>query len=79
MNLPKKKKKSQQLNVFGKQTEHRLTLPSALIVTSEILKVTFGFAVPIKTDVNSQALIVCCVLLWCYSYRTGKGKQQNAL
>lgn len=40
-----------------------LTLPSALIVTSDILKVTFGFAVPMKTDVSSQAPI-------CVSKRT---------
>lgn len=52
------KKESQKLYLENKQNIE-LTLPSALIVTSDILKVTFGFAVPIKTDVSSQAPIVC--------------------
>lgn len=64
-----------------------LTLPSALIVTSDILKVTFGFAVPIKKRMlavrhqlfASKRADLNGGLLWCYSYITGKGKQQNAL
>lgn len=29
-----------------------LTLPSASIIISDILKVTFGFAVPLERDIN---------------------------
>lgn len=44
---------------LGNKGNMELTLPSSLITTSEILKVTFGFAVPIKTDVSSQTPTVC--------------------
>lgn len=51
-------KKIHRNSIYLKNKQNmELTLPSALIVTSDILKVTFGFAVPIKTDVSSQAPI----------------------
>lgn len=51
-------RKTQRNRIYLENKQNmELTLPSALIVTSDILKVTFGFAVPIKTDVSSQAPI----------------------
>lgn len=42
--------------MIQKLTQHFiLTLPSASISISDILKVTFGFAVPLGRDINSNS------------------------